>query len=170
MRCSDRAGLSALLLVATWLAWPSPSAAQPVSPERDARLTGIFADMSPGSSVRVTTPTLFIDEGSFRTLEADVVQIQYGESVVPVSLEDIRTVLVEARHPVKGALWGLGVGALVGSVTGLMVGGFGCTTPEGCASTEHEGAIRWGSVFGVAGAIGGFVIGRYSVYWKPVFP
>lgn len=149
---------------------PDRTAAQVGEGDREAALTDVFSDLAPGTEVRVNTPMLFIEEGSYRGLAPGVVEIEYGGRIVPVNLRDIRTLLVEDNHPVEGMLWGLGVGILAGSLTGLMVGSFGCPTPDACESTEREGAIRWGSVIGAAGAITGFVVGRHSVYWRPVFP
>lgn len=148
----------------------APASAQPGSADSEARLTGIFSGMSQDTRIRLTTPMLFIEEGAFRGLEDDVVDVRYGDGLVPVELRDIRSLQVEERHPIQGALWGLGVGALVGSVGGLMYGSFGCQTPEGCEQRGREGALRWGVAFGTAGAIGGFLIGRYRVSWRPAFP
>ncbi|MDH3272667.1 MAG: hypothetical protein OEN56_15120 [Gemmatimonadota bacterium] len=148
----------------------SASSAQPDPGERSNRLLELFSRMAPNTGVRVTTPVLFIAEGTFRELGEDLVVIGYQGEVVPVYLDEIRTLQVEGRHPIQGTLWGLGAGILVGSVAGMMVASFDCRTPTGCQNSERAGAIRWGTVFGTAGAIGGFVIGRYTISWKRIFP
>ncbi len=159
-----------LALVLTLAAPARHVQAQPGGAERSARLTRLFSEMSVDTGVRVTTAMLLIDHGSFRSVEDETVRIGYEGAVVPVELRDIRTVDVETRHPVKGMLWGLGTGLLVGSVGGLLLASFSCENPLDCEEADRRGAIIGGTVLGGAGALAGFVIGRYRVSWTPVFP
>ena len=152
------------------LAIPEEVAAQPGQAERVERLTDIFSQMSRDAGVRIMTPSLFIDHGSFRSLQPEAVTIEFGNDVIPVELADIRTVQVEQRHPVKGTLWGLGAGLLVGSMAGLLLGSFYCDDPVDCGPEERRGAVIGGTSLGLAGGITGFLIGRYQVSWKPLFP
>ena len=149
---------------------PSTALGQPGQAERVDRLSALFSDMSPETGVRVMTPGLFIEHGSFRGLEPETVRIAYEGTVIPVELGDIRSVQVERHHPIKGMLWGLGSGLLVGSVSGLLVGSFYCEDPVSCESEERRGALIGGASLGAAGGIFGFVIGKYQVSWSPVFP
>ncbi|MDX1647661.1 MAG: hypothetical protein R3304_10995 [Longimicrobiales bacterium] len=160
----------AVVMALGLLGAPRDILAQPGQAERVDRLTGIFSEMPTGTGLRVITPMIFIEHGTFRELESETVQIRYGDSLVPVSLADIRSVQVERHHPVKGMLWGLGSGLLVGSVSGLLFGSFFCEDPVDCESAERRGAIIGGTSLGLAGGIAGFVIGRYQVSWSPVFP
>jgi len=161
-----------VLVVAASLCAVSPAAvtAQPGGIEREARLTELFSDMSVDTGLRVTTPMLFIEHGAFRGVGPGAVRIEYGGEVVPVELVDIRTVEVERHHPVKGMLWGLGAGLLVGSVSGMLVGSFYCDDPVDCVSEERKGAIIGGSSLGFAGGLGGFLIGKYQISWSRIFP
>ncbi len=162
-----RAALLALLIGGLV---PHAISAQPGQEQRVDRLAAIFSDMSEDTGVRVMTPMLFIEHGAFRGLEPESVRIEYGGSVVPVDLGDIRSVQVERHHPIKGMLWGLGSGLLVGSVSGLLVGSFYCDAPVSCVSEERRGAVIGGATVGAAGGIAGFLIGKYRVSWRPVFP
>ncbi|MBT8487720.1 MAG: hypothetical protein KJO65_02720 [Gemmatimonadetes bacterium] len=164
-------GSQALLAVAALaFAFPGLASAQPGGAEREARLNQLFSQMSVDTGVRVITPQLFIDRGAFRSITPQAVRIEYGGEVLPVELGDIRSVEVEGRHPIQGMLWGLGSGLLVGSVGGMLIGSFYCTDPFDCVSDERKGAYIGGAALGAAGAIGGFVIGKYQISWRPIFP
>ena len=86
-------------------------------------------------------------------LESAEVEGLFERAVRPivVDLSAIRGVSVQRRHWLQGTLWGLGGGILAGSVFGMMVDSFYCTTVDGCSSSERQGAIRWGAVLGVVG-------------------
>lgn len=162
------APLVAALLIGGLL--PHAASAQPGQDQRVDQLTSVFSGMREDTGVRVMTPMLFIEHGAFRSLEPESVRIEYGDSVVPVDLGDIRSVQVERHHPVKGMLWGAGSGLLVGAVSGLLVGSFYCDQPVSCESEERRGAVIGGTALGVAGGVVGFLIGKYQVSWSPVFP
>lgn len=149
---------------------PHAVSAQPGQDQRVDRLTAIFSDMSADTGVRVMTPMLFIEQGAFRSLEPESVRIEYGDSVVPVDLGDIRSVQVERHHPIQGMLWGLGSGLLVGGVSGLLIANFYCDQPVSCESEERRGTVIGATALGAAGGIAGFLIGKYRVSWRPVFP
>lgn len=159
-----------LALAVAAVALPGAAMAQPGEAEREARLNELFSRMSVDTGVRVITPRLFIDHGAFRSVSPEAVSIEYGGELVPVDLGDIRSVEVEGRHPVQGMLWGLGSGLLVGSVGGMLFGSFYCTDPFDCEREERRGAYIGGAALGAAGAIGGFVIGKYQISWRPIFP
>ena len=171
MKKSSIRGMATPVAVAIGLlVLPGLVAAQPGGEAREARLNQLFSQMSVDTGVRVVTPALFIDHGSFQGIGPEAVQIEYGGRVLPVELGDIRSVEVEGRHPIKGMLWGLGSGLLVGSVGGMLLGSFYCTDPFECEQDERRGAFIGGATLGAAGAIGGFVIGKYQVSWRPIFP
>lgn len=134
------------------------------------RLQALFAQVSPAEHVQVVTPLIFVEDAEFVAVGRSVVELNQAGTPVSVELADIRSVSVRAGHSLQGALWGAGSGVLVGAVSGMMAASFTCVTPEACSSAEKEGALRWGTLFGVVGAATGFVIGRYNVYWKPIFP
>jgi hypothetical protein len=140
------------------------------SPQSQERLIALFSGLSPNDNVRIVTPVLFIDDGMFRALRQEVVEVSMSGETFPVNLDDIREISVRSGHGLKGALWGLGAGILAGSVSGMMVGSFSCTTPLGCDNSEKEGALRGAVAIGLAGALTGFLVGRADDYWKPVFP
>jgi hypothetical protein len=171
-----RPSLAPLLLVTAlaWLLAPRAISAQDptLDPGTRDRLTTLFSDLSPEEDVQIVTPSLFIEEGAYRGLGTDVVRVGVpgGSQTVPVDFRDIRSVSVRRGHAVKGALWGLGSGALVGGFTGFVVGGYSCNTPQGCNDLERRGAVRYGIVFGIVGAAAGYVLGRMDRDWVPVFP
>ncbi len=139
-------------------------------PSSIERLQTLFATFEAGEALQIVTPRYFVEDAHFEGVDGGTVRLSQSGTEVPLELADIRAVSVRARHSLQGALWGAGAGILVGSLAGMIVGSFDCTTASSCQDAEREGALRWGSVFGIGGAVGGFVIGRYAVYWKPVFP
>lgn len=168
------ASLPLAALVATTLLVPSVLAAQDptLAPGTRDRLTTLFSDLSPEEDVQIVTPSLFIEAGAYRGMGMDLVRVGVpgGNETVPVDFRDIRSVSIRRGHEIEGALWGLGSGLLVGGVTGLLVGGYACNTPQGCSDQERSGAVRYGIVFGLAGAAAGYLFGRLDRDWVPVFP
>lgn len=140
----------------------------PVSTEERLRL--LFSQLQVTDEVQIVTPLFFVERARFESIDSGVVTVSQAGTAVPLDLVDIRAVSLRANRQWQGALWGFSAGVLIGSITGMMVGSFGCVTASGCNDTEREGAIRWGSVLGVSGGAAGFMIGRHSVYWRPVFP
>ena len=136
----------------------------------DQRLAEIFSGLGPDDPVRVGTPSFFVEDALVGSMGADYVELRQDGTTVDIGFLDIRSVSVQKSHWLQGTLWGAGAGILVGSVAGLMIASFDCTTPDGCGDAEREGVIRWGTVLGVGGALGGFLIGRRSLYWSTVFP
>lgn len=161
------------LAAAAALLLPSDAAAQAGEPRpQDARerLVTLFSGLSPQEDVQIATPSLFIEEGRARFLGPDVVEVSAEGQTVPLDLRDIRSVSVRRGHGVKGAIWGLGSGVLVGTFSGLLIAGFDCTNPVACADTEKRGAVRYGIVFGIVGAATGYLLGRMDRDWVPIFP
>lgn len=139
-------------------------------PSPRERLVRLFSGLSPNDGVQIATQLFFIENGAFERVGHDSVRVtQYG-TVVPVNLDEIIAVSVRSGHGLQGSLWGSGAGILIGTVVGSIVASFGCRTAEGCTSSERQGALRLGVFLGVVGASAGFVLGRRSRYWKPVFP
>lgn len=136
----------------------------------EERLTALFADFGPDRQIRIVTPVFFVEDASVEAVGSGFVELRQGQTTVPIDFADIRAVSVRSNHQIQGAIWGGAAGVLVGGVAGMMVASFGCTTVNDCNTLERDGAIRWATVFGVGGAVGGFVIGRYSLHWQPVFP
>lgn len=159
---------AAALLAMAGTAAPADTQEPSVSPE--ARLRMLFSSLGPSDEVQIVTPLHFVERAQYEGIDGSSITVRQDGAVVPLDFVDIRAVSVRSNHQWQGALWGLGTGLLVGSVTGMMVASFDCTSAQGCNTTEREGAIRWGSVFGAAGAVTGFVIGRTNVYWRPLFP
>jgi hypothetical protein len=161
------------LLAAAVLLFPSDAASQleerGLEDSRE-RLITLFSELSPHEDVQIATPSLFIEEGRARFLGSDVVEVSAEGQTVPLDLRDIRSVSVRRGHGVKGGLWGLGSGILVGTFAGLLIAGFDCANPVACADTEKRGAVRYGMVFGVVGAATGYLWGRLDQDWVPIFP
>jgi len=152
---------------------PNAVLAQGVTPggsSSQQRLVSLFSGLSPNQDVQIVASTMFIEQGEFREVRPDVVEVSSAGETVPVDLNDIRSVSLRSGHGLKGALWGLGSGLLAGSVSGLMIASFDCRSPAGCDYQERQGAIRGGILMGVTGAITGYLLGRADAYWKPVFP
>jgi hypothetical protein len=165
LRAFWAAGLSLLLV--------TPSAAQTevgLLPSTQERLIQLFSTMKPRQPVQLVTPLYFVEDGRFESLGRSYVEVTENETTLPFDLADIRSVSVRSHHQIQGAIWGGAAGILIGGVTGMMVASFDCQTLAGCQQLEKDGAIRWATIFGAGGAIGGLVIGRFSVYWKPIFP
>ena len=133
-------------------------------------LTELFSGISVESDVQIVTPSLFIEEATFRGLRGPAIQLSRDDETFPVPLDDIRSVALKRSHALQGTLWGAGSGILVGAVSGMMIGSFGCTSEAGCNQTEKEGALRWGVAGGLVGAVTGYIFGRRSVYWHSIFP
>ena len=161
-------GLLGIALALVALALPGAGAAQQT--EMDRRLEALFGSLSFDQPVRVATPSTFVEATGIRTVAGDHVELTHVGGSVDVGFADIRNVAVRDSHWLQGTLWGAGAGVLVGGVTGLLIGSFDCQTPTGCTDEERSGMVTWAAVLGGAGAIGGFVIGRHSFYWQPIFP
>lgn len=134
------------------------------------RLRLLFTNLEPMDEVQIVTPSHFVEHARFGGVDGASVTVLQDGATVPLELVDIRAVSLRSNHQWQGALWGLGSGVLVGSVTGMMIASFGCVTATGCNNSERQGALLWGAVLGVTGAATGFAIGRTSVYWRPLFP
>jgi hypothetical protein len=138
--------------------------------DTDRRLAALFGGMGPTHPVRVATPTYFVEATGVAGVADDHVELAQDGERVDVDFIEIRNVAVRDSHWLQGALWGGGAGILVGGVAGLMIASFDCKNPAGCTDAERDGMITWAAVLGGAGLIGGFVIGRHSFYWQPIFP
>jgi len=150
---------------------PAQLMAQTVQGSRpNERLVAVLSGLSPSQEVQIVTPRYLIDDAIFVGLRPGYLDVTQDGTPVPLDLTEVRAVSVRANHALQGTLWGAAAGILIGGVTGMMVASFDCTTASSCNETEQAGAVRWATVFGVGGAVGGFVFGRYSVYWKPIFP
>jgi hypothetical protein len=160
-----------MTLLAALTAFAAPVVAQerPLT-DTDRRLVALFGGMGPSQPVRVATPTYFVEATGVTGVADDHVELAQDGSQVDVDFIEIRNVSVRDSHWLQGALWGGGAGVLVGGVVGLMVASFDCKNPAGCTNSERDGMITWGAVLGGAGLVGGFVIGRHSFYWQPIFP
>lgn len=136
----------------------------------DVRLSRIFADMGPTAPLQVVTPSFFVEDAFVDDVGDRSVALTQNGTTVDVPYADIRGVSTRDNHWLQGTLWGTAAGALIGGVSGLMYASFSCKTPEQCEENERKGTIRGAVLLGAVGGIGGFVIGRHSFYWRPVFP
>jgi hypothetical protein len=136
----------------------------------DLRLAEIFRGLSASDPLQVVTPSFFVEDAFLDGVDDGGVALTQNGSTVEIPFGDVRGVSVRDNHWLQGTLWGAGAGILVGGVVGLMYASFVCTTPEGCQENERKGTTRGAILLGTAGGIGGFVIGRHSLYWRPVFP
>ena len=148
------------------------AAAQAGPGSNEARLRALFGGMPVAESVQLVTPELLVEDAEFVSLGTSTVELRQAGTGVPieVDLTAIRGVAVQRSHWLQGTIWGLGGGILAGSVFGLMIGSFYCTTVDGCEDDERRGARVWGTTLGIVGGGIGFTLGRRDVYWQPVFP
>jgi hypothetical protein len=136
----------------------------------DARLAEIFDGIGPSAPLQVVTPSFFVEDAFVEEVGDRSVALSQNGTTVDVPYVDIRGVSTRDNHWLQGTLWGTAAGALIGGVSGLMYASFTCSTPEVCQDNERKGTIRGAILLGAAGGIGGFVIGRHSFYWRPIFP
>ncbi len=147
-------------------------AAGPVAAQStlDARLADIFSGLDSAVPVQVVTPSFFVEDAYVMSVGNRSVGLEQDGTSVDIPFPDIRGVSVRDTHWLQGSLWGVGVGALVGGVGGLLWASFRCTDLIDCQTEERNGMVQGAVLLGSVGAIGGFVIGRNSFYWRPVFP
>jgi len=159
--------LLSILLFSALASRSIPVAAQPAS---NARLTEIFSGLGPGVPIQVVTPSFFVEEAFVTSVGVGEVELTQGGTSLDIGFGDIRGVSVQSTHWLQGTLWGLGAGILVGGVSGLMWASFTCTSPAGCVNAERDGMITGATILGGTGAVAGFLFGKRSFYWRPVFP
>lgn len=149
-----------------------PLAGQAPPGSYEERLRVLFGRMPETETIQLVTPEVLVENAHVVSLEPTTVELRQLGTGLPISVDltAIRGVSVQRKHWLQGTLWGLGGGVLAGSVFGLMIGSFNCTTVDGCNSSERDGALFWGSAIGVVGAGIGFTLGRRDIYWKPIFP
>ena len=134
------------------------------------RLSGVLAAVENGSLVRVTTASYQLEDAQIDGVGDGAVTLSNEDLSIDVPFADIRGVAVRDSHWLQGTLWGAASGAVLGSVVGVMIGSWGCVTPAECTDGENRGGVVGGILGGAAGGLGGFVIGRHSLYWRPIFP
>ena len=155
------------LAIAAMCAASVPAAAQTAS---EARLSEIFPGIGPNAPLQVVTPSFFVENAYVEGVGDRSVALTQDGTTVDVPFSDIRGVSTRDNHWLQGTLWGAAAGALIGGVTGLMYASFTCSSQDVCEENERKGTVRGAILLGGTGAIAGFVIGRYSFYWRPVFP
>jgi hypothetical protein len=140
------------------------------NPARQARLAEVFSGLEANREVQLVTTQSFIESALLRGVDGGAVELTWKGEPLSVGLDQVRSVAVKKGHPIQGTLWGIGTGVLLGTVGGYLIVPFNCGSTEECERLGHDGAVRWGTVFGVTGAVAGFVIGRYNLTWRPIFP
>ena len=138
------------------------------SPDQN-RLRTLFSGLPVGENIQLVTPEIILEDARLISLEGSTVQLEQVGTGIPivVDLTAIRGVSVQRRH---GTLWGTSTGLLAGSIFGLMIGSFNCTTVDRCRADERAGAVRLGTTLALVGGGIGFALGRRDVYWYPIFP
>jgi hypothetical protein len=138
----------------------------------EERLRTLFGGLSHDETIQLVTPEILVENAKLVSLEPATVELRQIGTGVPISVDlaAIRGVSVQRRHWLQGTIWGIGGGVLAGSVFGLMIGSFNCTTVDGCGDDERRGAVIWGTTLGIVGGGIGFTLGRRDVYWYPIFP
>jgi len=151
---------------------PAITQAQAPPVEPNERLTMLFGDLARVAPLQIITPGRILDDVKFLSIQESTVQLEElaTGALVNVDLSAIRGISAEQSHWLKATLWGTSGGILVGSVFGLMIGSFKCSDLEACLSDERAGAVRWGATLGLVGGGAGFVLGRKSRHWEPIFP
>ena len=149
-----------------------PAVAQAQSVEPSERLTMLFGDLASVAPLQIITPGRILDDVKFVSLQESTVQLEEiaTGALVNLDLSAIRGIAAEQSRWLKATLWGTSGGILVGSVFGLMIGSFKCSDLESCLSDERAGAFRWGATLGLVGGGAGFLLGRRSRHWEPIFP
>ena len=162
--------MAAISVLVTIVGGPAIAQAQPVEPSE--RLMILFGDLASVAPLQIITPGRILDDVKFVSLQESTVQLEEiaTGALVNVDLSAIRGIAAEQSHWLKATLWGTSGGILVGSVFGLMIGSFKCSDLETCLSDERAGAVRWGATLGLVGGGAGFVLGRKSRHWEPIFP
>ena len=162
--------MAAISVLVTIVGGPAIAQAQPVEPSE--RLMMLFGDLASVAPLQIITPGRILDDVKFVSLQESTVQLEElaTGALVNVDLSAIRGISAEQSHWLKATLWGTSGGILIGSVFGLMIGSFKCSDLETCLSDERAGAIRWGATLGLVGGGAGFVLGRKSRHWEPIFP
>ena len=162
--------MAAISVLVTIVGGPAIAQAQPVEPSE--RLMMLFGDLASVAPLQIITPGRILDDVKFVSLKESTVQLEElaTGALVNVDLSAIRGISAEQSHWLKATLWGTSGGILVGSVFGLMIGSFKCSDLEACLSDERAGAVRWGATLGLVGGGAGFVLGRKSRHWEPIFP
>tara|TARA_Y100000817_G_scaffold314928_1_gene316123 strand:+ start:5141 stop:5629 length:489 start_codon:yes stop_codon:yes gene_type:complete len=162
--------MAAISVLVTIVGAPAIAQAQPVEPSE--RLMILFGDLASVAPLQIITPGRILDDVKFVSLQESTVQLEElaTGALVNVDLSAIRGISAEQSHWLKATLWGTSGGILVGSVFGLMIGSFKCSDLEACLSDERAGAVRWGATLGLVGGGAGFVLGRKSRHWEPIFP
>ena len=136
----------------------------------------VTASTVPGSRVRLTAPYLGLSEaiGTVQeaTDEALVVRFEYPRRLETVDRSEITAMEVSTRGQRK-VLKSVGVGFLVGAVSGVLIG-FLSGDDQGSflAFTAEEKAVIFGIGLGLTGAAAGLVVGllRRPDVWSPTLP
>ncbi|HCO14488.1 MAG TPA: hypothetical protein DIT46_09895 [Gemmatimonadetes bacterium] len=164
--------MAAIWVLVTIIGDPAMAQAQSQPVEPSERLTMLFGDLASAAPLQIITPGRILDDVNFVSLQESTVQLEEiaTGALVNVDLSAIRGIAAEQSHWLKATLWGTSGGILVGSIFGLMIGSFKCSDLEACLSDERAGAIRWGATLGLVGGGAGFVLGRRSRHWEPIFP
>ena len=141
------------------------------SPDQN-RLRTLFSGLPVGENIQLVTPEIILEDARLISLEGSTVQLEQVGTGIPivVDLTAIRGVSVQRRHWLQSTLWGTSTGLLAGSIFGLMIGSFNCTTVDRCRADERAGAVRLGTTLALVGGGIGFALGRRDVYWYPIFP
>jgi hypothetical protein len=145
-----------------------------------AKGTGVLAQTAPsveeGSRVRITAPSLGLTEAvgivQEATNEEIVVQFEYPRRLATVDRSDITGLDVSVERERK-VLKGLGVGALVGAGTGVVIG-LASGDDEGTflAFTAEEKALVMGIGLGAVGGVVGLIVGALdrNDVWSSTLP
>lgn len=164
-------GVTALALAAcAAFATDEASAQDARTMSRNEVLEELFGGLSPNSGLRVVTIGGVVEEGRLQGVDPGGVAVLREGGTYSVGYQDVRSVQLEGGHGTQGAIWGAASGAVVGIFFGAMYASFNCQTASDCNYTEKEGAWRWGAFLGGVGGGIGFLIGRRSVHWHPIFP
>lgn len=137
----------------------------------------VATSIDPGSRVRITAPSLGLNEAVGTVKEATddalVVQFEFPRRVGTVDRFEIGKMDVSI-HPQRKVLKSVGVGLLVGAGTGALIGlASGDDDPQQWfAFSAEEKALMGGAMLGVTGAVVGLIVGlvRRSDVWSPMLP
>jgi hypothetical protein len=133
---------------------------------RSGRLAAVRS-LKIGRPIRVTQASGPRVAGVLAAPADTMVTLEWGDSVNHVLVRNIVSIDLRRRSTSRGALWGGGVGLVVGVAYGLLIGGIACAETD---CTRAEVAAVVGGLGAASGAVVGAGIGFAIPRWQRVFP
>lgn len=126
--------------------------------------------LSPGDSVRLDGLRLGRVEGRFVNSNAAILTLASGASPLEIPFDAVEHLWVRGRATRKGALIGSLSGLVVGVVGGVLIASVACEPVDGGDCTAAEVAAVTGLLGAAAGTAIGFGVGFAIPEWRLRFP